>query len=79
MAKCEHGVSHNDGRFVGQWNAPFSRCKCCGVNFPYIDQGSYTTARMWSRMWTPKDLCGACGGKYEETEYVAHNERNIRI
>jgi hypothetical protein len=66
LPKCEHGVSRNDGRYVGTWAAPFSECGCCGVAFPYIDSGSYGSQGFHTTTWTPKDRCAACGGKYVE-------------
>ena len=64
LPKCEHGVSRNDGRYVGTWAAPFSECGCCGVAFPYIDSGSYSDAGFHTVTWMPKDRCAACGGTY---------------
>ena len=70
MPECEHGVRADDGRYQGVWNAPFSRCACCGIFFPYIDSGGWTggaKVRTVTRTWTPKERCGACGGKYQES------------
>jgi hypothetical protein len=66
---CIHGRSANDGRFEGQWNAPFSQCSCCGVRFPYIDSGSYGANGGRGRTWQPKDKCSSCGGEYVEWEF----------
>ena len=63
---CEHGRSATDGRYVGAWCAPFSRCACCGISFPYIDSAQFSVGVgcVSSRTWTPKDRCAECGGKY---------------
>lgn len=63
---CEHGQRWDDGRFAGTWSAPFSRCRCCGVDFPYIDMACGDSRGVHGRSWTPKDLCPQCGGKYKE-------------
>ena len=68
LPKCQHNVSAGDGRFEGQWNAPFSRCSCCGVMFPYIDSFSMGSVDWKSRTWFPKDRCPQCGGEYSDAE-----------
>lgn len=75
LPKCEHGVAGDHKRFIGQWNSPFSKCGCCGVLFPYSDQGSVSSRGFWSRTWQPKDRCGQCGGGYVEDEYKAPENR----
>lgn len=70
LPKCEHGVSAADGRFVGEWNAPFSTCECCGVRFPYCDTGSISARGFESRTWQPRNKCGQCGGGYVEESYL---------
>jgi hypothetical protein len=67
LPKCEHGVAGDDPRYQGMWAAPFSKCLCCGIHFPYIDSASYGDKGLQqSRTWTPKDRCAACGGEYVE-------------
>lgn len=63
LPACKHGVSADDGRYDGVWAAPFSKCTCCGVSFPYIDSVWYMGDRSGGRSWT-KDLCAECGGHY---------------
>ena len=63
LPKCEHGKSGDDGRFTGLWNAPFSKCMCCGTMFPYIDSFSWGPTESEGRSWTPKDRCESCGGR----------------
>lgn len=64
--RCPHGsdVSRYDGMAFA---APFSQCQCCGVNFPYVDSGCWSSGgEEWSMNWT-LDKCDACGGHYVET------------
>lgn len=74
-AKCEHGAAFDDETIspLG-WNGPVSRCGCCGCLFGYVDEGSFSLERQWSRTWLPKNRCGQCGGAYVEDEYVAPKE-----
>ena len=68
LPKCSHGAAADDMRYIGVWNAPFSRCLCCGISFPYIDSAQFTPGKglVASSTWTPKNLCGICGGRYVE-------------
>jgi hypothetical protein len=69
LPRCEHGASGDDGRYKGLWLAPFSKCGCCGVAFPYVEAAAYSEGgSAWGRLWTPKDRCSACGGRYEEAQ-----------
>lgn len=65
LPKCSHGVSADDGRFDGVWAAPFSNCSCCGTHFPYIDSCTMGKDVYYGTHWMPKNLCGNCGGNYE--------------
>lgn len=63
--KCPHGFGPFDPRYLGTWMAPFTRCRCCGIMFPYIDSSYYGTSGGGGRSWT-KDRCRECGGHYIE-------------
>ena len=65
--RCPHGMSPDDGRFDGTWAAPFSRCQCCEVWFPYIDTAMWGMKHSKGKSWT-KDKCAGCGGHYVEWE-----------
>lgn len=59
---CTLGVSH---LVLGEvWAAPISRCRCCLGDFGYIDRAQFGSHRVVTDTWTPKDLCGQCGGRY---------------
>jgi hypothetical protein len=52
---CEHGVAADDGRYDGVWAAPFSRCTCCGILFPYIDMASWQSGIEETETGDPDD------------------------
>ena len=61
--RCPHGSSPMDTRYSGTWFAPFDKCLCCGIQYPYVDTSSWSTAGSTSRTWT-RGLCLQCGGSY---------------
>ena len=69
--KCEHGLSARDGRYQGLWMAPFSRCKCCGIDYPYIDSVQWSADGSASGRYFSKTLCPGCGGAYSDWSYQA--------
>lgn len=64
LPKCKHGLAADDNRYVGTWFAPFDRCMCCGIMYPYIDSGFYSNKGSSGTSWT-KGKCAGCGGHYE--------------
>jgi hypothetical protein len=67
--QCEHGLSAADGRYQGLWAAPFSRCKCCGIDYPYIDSFQMSASGKSSGRYFSKDRCQGCGGVYADWSY----------
>ena len=74
--ECEHGV-HAGGSTLptGGWNGPVGRCSCCLSHFGYLEHGSYgADGSGSSKVWTPRDRCGSCGGHYVESSWGPRGE-----
>lgn len=61
---CEHGCTLGQSHLMpGLWSGGVSRCRCCLGDFGYINHARFGSHRVVTDTWTPKDLCGQCGGR----------------
>lgn len=73
---CEHRINSISSENLGtvQWNGPIGTCECCQRIFHYVDSGWISESGNGGRFWHPKNLCGVCGGSYQDYEYKKENK-----
>lgn len=69
---CPHGVAFRNMQLPeGAWAGGVSECVCCYGTFGYIDSAMWGPNRTKTHTWTPKTLCGTCGGRYVDYDSAA--------